>query len=66
MPVSQRGDHQTVCAAQVFVLIDEVHVSNGHNDSILVLLEVKPALLQPFKVIDRPDVLLDLRAANTC
>lgn len=66
MPVSQRGDHQTVCAAQVLVLIDEVHVGDGHDDSVLVLLKVKSALLQPFKVIDRSDILLDLWGTAVC
>ena len=30
LPVSQRGDDQTVCAAQVLILINEVHVCDGH------------------------------------
>lgn len=62
LPVGQRGDYKTVSAAQELILINEVNISDGHNDLIQVLLEVKSALLQPFKVISRFYMLFHLQA----
>ena len=60
-PVSQRCNHKSISAAQVFVLISKCDVSDGDPGLISIFFEVEPALLQPFKVVSRTDVQTTLK-----
>lgn len=42
VPVCQRGDDQSVCAAQVFVAVAELHICDLDDTSVCFLQEVKP------------------------
>ena len=65
LPVCERGDDETVGAAEELVLVAEVHVRDGHDALVVVLLEVKPRLLQPLEVRRGADVLLHLMSKGT-
>lgn len=56
LPVCKWGYHKSLSAAQKLILVDEVHISDGDDTFVLVFYEVKPGLLQPFKVCRRLDV----------
>lgn len=64
LPVCQRGDDQTVSATEELILINEVYISNGHDDFVQLLLIVEPALFQPFKITQRLDTFFHLRTKN--
>lgn len=61
LPVSEGGDDQTVGTAQELVHVGEVYICDGNQTLVRVLLEVEAGLLQPLKVIGRPNVHLHLR-----
>lgn len=42
VPVCQRGDDQSICAAQVFVAVAELHICDLDDTSVCFLQEVKP------------------------
>lgn len=61
VPVRQRRDDQSVCAAQVLVAVAELHVRDLDDASVRFLQEVKPRLFLPLKVRRGPDVQMHLR-----
>jgi hypothetical protein len=65
LPVGERRDDESVSAAEVFVLIGEVDVSDEDAGAVEVLFEVEAALLQPLKVVDVAHVDPTLHAINS-
>lgn len=59
-PVSQRCDHKSVGTANEFILIREVHISDGNNTFISFFTEIESRLLQPFKICRHLDILATL------
>lgn len=50
VPVSKRGNDQTLRTSQELVLIDKVYISDRDLTLVLVLQEIESGLLQPLKV----------------
>ena len=41
LPVSERGDYKSVCAAEEFILVAEIDIRYGDKTFVLILLEVE-------------------------
>jgi len=56
LPVSEWRDDKPICTSQKLVLIDGVHITDGNNAFVVIFTEVESCLLQPLKVLRRPDL----------
>lgn len=61
LPVSERGNDQPVCTAQVLIAVAKLNVCDLDHTLVGVLQEVEAGLLLPLKVSRRPDVHSHLR-----
>lgn len=55
-PIGQGSDDQTLCAAQELILVLKIHISDGDDAFVCVLIKVESSLLLPLKVCRRLDV----------
>ena len=60
LPVSQRRNDKPVGTSQEFILINKIHISNGHHTLVSLLTEVEAWLFQPFKICRYLDILAAL------
>ena len=64
LPVSEWSDDQPVCTPYRLIHVGEVHVGDGDDAGVCVLVEVEAGLLQPLKVIHGLDVHAHLVEGN--
>lgn len=65
LPVSKRGNDQTLCTAQKLVLVDKIHICNRDLTLVLVFQKVESGLLHPFKVCGGLDMHATLQKKNS-
>ena len=51
IPVSKRGDTETLSTSKELILIHKVYISDRYNTLILIFQEIESRLFQPLKVL---------------